>query len=192
MIRVIRVSEGLGDHLDIAPAASISVAATWRRSWSGSGGTPAASASRCPASPRPRLPLQLLAGLVGEEVLVGLLIEGDQADAAVGLGGALVDLPSVPHERGGDGQGARLGRVIFPPDAATFATDGRSVPGSRCCARRSRRTSNRCGARGACRGAGGRDAASGGRGYPLVASCPAAPHGALSRTFRSSRAMRGT
>ncbi|RMI89016.1 hypothetical protein BIU87_31790 [Streptomyces sp. ZS0098] len=55
----------------------------------------------------PRPPFLLLAGLVPEQELMRLVVEGDQADAAVGLGSTFVDLPAVLDELGGDGQGLR-------------------------------------------------------------------------------------
>ncbi|WP_407646090.1 hypothetical protein [Actinacidiphila oryziradicis] len=70
--------------------------------------------------------LLLLSYPVGVEPLVGFLVAGDQADAAVCLRGTLVDVPVVLDELGGDGQCSGRPGTVFPADAADLAASGAS------------------------------------------------------------------
>ncbi|WP_177239631.1 hypothetical protein [Streptomyces monashensis] len=60
----------------------------------------------------PLLAVAFLAEPVGLEDLEGLVVQGDETDARIGLGSAFVDLSSVLDDLGGDGQGLRGGRQV--------------------------------------------------------------------------------
>jgi hypothetical protein len=72
----------------------------------------------------PLFAFAFLAEPVGLEDGEGFVVQGDESDARVSLGGAFVDLPAILDELGGDGQGLVGGRQVLPADAAGLAAPG--------------------------------------------------------------------